>query len=88
MPSGWENHDVIPVPDSRYALFSLRVPPGIKDGDDVAKLKDGQIQVYDIRKKEVIGKPVSVCNKCHVKEGVELKPGMVLCGADVLWKLQ
>ncbi len=86
MPPGWENHDIMPLPGRRYALLTLRVPVGVDD-ESQKPLKDGQLQVYDIKRKKVLGQPVSVCNSCHVKEQVELKPNMLACGADSLWEL-
>ena len=73
-----ENHDAIGTPDSKYAILTLRTKT--KDG------VDGTLQLYDIKKKQLVGAPVSVCNDCHQGQG--MKPDLkkaILCGLDVNW---
>jgi hypothetical protein len=79
--TGGENHDAIGTPDSRYAILTLRTPIKNKNGKGI---KDGTLQLYDIKAKKVIGKPVSVCYDCHTKIGIE--GSAVLCGLDANWK--
>jgi hypothetical protein len=76
------NHDAIPTPDSKYAIFTLRGPnPAINTEE---KIVDGWVQLYDINKKEMVGEPTSVCYSCHKDEGYDGKS--ILCGIDVNWK--
>lgn len=82
LPAGWENHDIMPTHDDKYALFTLRVPVAEVDGK---KIMDGQLQLYDMAKKELFGKPVSVCDSCHVKEDVT--GSAILCGQDAVWQV-
>ncbi len=58
-----ENHDVVPTPDSKYGIATLRV--NMDQGGK--KAMDGMIQLYDIENNKWIGKPVSVCKQCHKK---------------------
>jgi len=75
LPLTGENHDAIATPDSNYALLTLRVKT---DGRT-----DGMLQLYDMKKKKLIGEPTSTCLACHNKVGI---PGnAVLCGLDVNW---
>lgn len=75
MPLAGENHDAVATPDSRYAILTLR--------EKVGKRTDGTLQLYDLKKKKLIGKTTSVCLDCHNKIGI---PGnAVLCGLDVNW---
>ncbi len=57
---GFENHDVMPTPDGKYAILSVRFkyPTG-------AGKQDSGLQLYDLTNKKTIGDPVSACNKCH-----------------------
>ncbi len=85
LPAGYENHDIMPTYDGKYAIFTVRVPVEITVGNETKKFTDGQIQLYDMGKKELVSKPVSVCMKCHDKEEV-LPASAVLCGIDAVWK--
>lgn len=76
MRAGEENHDAITTPDGKYAVLTLRV--------SVGEEKDGQLQLYDIEKKQMVGKPTSVCFSCHTNAGIH--GNAVLCGADAVWK--
>ncbi len=68
------NHDVMPTPDDKYAVMTVRV------GNSEGMALDGQLQLYDIENMEVIGEPVSVCaGPCHVANK-DLK--LILCGLD------
>jgi hypothetical protein len=78
---GMDNHDVVNVgTDGKYAIATLRTQYTI--GEET--YKDGAIQLYDLTKKEPVGKPVSVCKSCHDDAGYE--GHAVLCGAEAQWK--
>lgn len=82
MPTGWDNHDAIGTPDSKYAVLAIRVSGVERAGK---KFIDGQIVLYDISKKEIVGKPVSTCDTCHADMG-NAPLDVLLCGADAVWK--
>ena len=75
-----ENHDIIPTPDNKYAVMTLRQTIKDKEGKDI---KDGTLQLYDIEAKKVIGKSTSVCYSCHQNVG---KGNAILCGIEANWK--
>ena len=75
-----ENHDIIPTPDNKYAVMTLRQTIKDKDGKDI---KDGTLQLYDIEAKKVIGSSSSVCYSCHQNVG---KGNAILCGIEANWK--
>jgi hypothetical protein len=75
-----ENHDIIPTPDAKYAVMTLREKIKDKDGKDTV---DGTLQLYDVKAKKVIGKSTSVCYSCHKDVGAGKA---VLCGLDANWK--
>jgi hypothetical protein len=79
--TGWENHDIQPLPGDRYALLSQRVPMEIEPGK---KGMDGQLELYDLGKRARVGKAVSVCDACHRDENI--KTTSVSCGVDSVWK--
>jgi hypothetical protein len=83
MPEGWENHDAIPTPDNKYAILTVRVPVDVGAEKPV---KDGQIWLYDIEAKKIIGEPVSTCIACHQDLGEAEGKNAILCGLDALWK--
>lgn len=74
-----ETHDIIPTPDSKYAVLTLREK--IKDiqGNQIV---DGTLMLYDVEARKVIGKSTSVCYDCHKDVG---KGKAVLCGIDANW---
>ena len=77
-----ENHDAVTGPNNKYAVLTLRTSTKDAKGKSV---KDGALQLYDIKKGKTVGKPVSVCNACHKGDlGDNIKA--VLCGADANWK--
>ena len=76
MMTDGENHDAVSSPDGKYAILTLRA--------SVGEEKDGQLQLYDINAKKLVGKPTSVCMACHDKIGIH--GNATLCGADVTWK--
>ncbi len=85
VPQGWEAHDVKPTPDGRYALVTLRVPVDVQVNGKTEQGLDGMVQLYDLDKKQLVGKPVSTCMSCHQRE----QAGVVkaaLCGIDAVWK--
>jgi hypothetical protein len=82
-PTG-ENHDVMPTPDGKFALLTLRTADtnacddkGNPLGDK--KVTDGVLQLYDATAKALVGKPVSVCFGCH-KDAGQGDKNAVLCG--------
>ncbi len=75
-----ENHDIIPTPDGKYAVMTMREKIKDKDG---AEIVDGTVQLYDVVAKKVIGKSTSVCYDCHRNVG---QGKAVLCGLDANWK--
>ena len=93
-PAYGENHDVMPSPDGKYALLTLRSAdaegcdaegkPIMKDGQPL-KITDGMLALYDASAKKLVGKPVSVCFGCHKGMGKGDK-NAILCGLDSNWK--
>ncbi len=90
-----QNHDVMPTPDGKYALLTLRTsdvagcdpegkPVMDKEGKPL-KITDGTLLLYDAGAKGFIGKPVSVCFDCHKKMGKGDK-NAILCGLDANYK--
>lgn len=77
-PLSGENHDIMPTPDDRYAIMTLREK--IKHEDK--EIVDGTLQLYDIEAKKTIGKSTSVCYPCHKQFGAKAVP----CGIDADWK--
>lgn len=56
---GIENHDVMPTPDGKYAILSLRYQ------HSATAFQDSGLQLYDLANKKTIGDPVSTCSGCH-----------------------
>lgn len=93
-PAYGENHDVMPSPDGKYALLTLRTAdsegcdpegkPIMKDGKPL-KITDGVLALYDAGAKKLVGKSVSVCFACHKGMGKGDK-NAILCGLDANWK--
>jgi len=93
-PAYGENHDVMPSPDGKYALLTLRSAdaegcdaegkPIMKDGQPL-KITDGMLALYDASAKKLVGKTVSVCFSCHKGMGKGDK-NAILCGIDANWK--
>jgi hypothetical protein len=90
-----ENHDVMPSPDGKYALLTLRTaetegcdpegkPVMDKEGKPL-KVTDGVLALYDVSGKKFVGKSASVCFACHKGMGKGDK-NAVLCGLDANWK--
>lgn len=89
-PGFGENHDVMPSPDGKYALLTLRNadaigcdPEGKPTPDK--KITDGALQLYDSTAKKLVGKQVSVCFDCHKNVGKGDKTA-ILCGLDANYK--
>jgi len=80
MKIGTQSHDAKGTPDSNYAILTLRKAVNNSEGK---KITDGMVQLYDIKAKKVVGKPVSVCNACHEKMG--FSKSAILCGLDANW---
>lgn len=88
-PAG-ENHDVMPTPDGRYAILTLRTagtaacdPKGVPIPDKT--VTDGALMLYDATAKALVGKPASVCFGCHKDAGLGDK-NAVLCGLAANFK--
>jgi hypothetical protein len=80
-PLPGENHDIIPTPDARYAVMTLRETIRNSDGKEI---KDGTLLLYDVEAKKTIGGTASVCYGCHKDNGMQ--ENAVLCGLDANWK--
>lgn len=88
-----ETHDAIFTPDSKYVMITTRtkaVLPGCKDPEKPADGEwrmDGQMRLFDVTAKKMIGKASSTCLKCHDEQlGTgEDAPHAILCGLDVNW---
>jgi hypothetical protein len=79
-PLPGENHDILPTPDGKYAVMTLREKAKDFEGNDSV---DGTILLYDIEGRKTIGKSASVCFACHKGEGIGKA---ILCGLDANWK--
>lgn len=90
-----ENHDIMPSPDGKYALLTLRTsdtsgcdpegkPVMDKEGKQL-KITDGVLALYDVDAKKLVGKNTSVCFACHKVMGLGDK-NAVLCGLDANYK--
>jgi len=82
MKGAVENHDVIPTPDGKYAVLTLRET--FADKAEGPGITDGTVLLYDVTAKKIVGKSASTCLACHDKMG--LKGSAVLCGLDANWK--
>jgi hypothetical protein len=79
-PLPGENHDIVPTPDGKYGVMTLREKAKDFEGNDSV---DGTLLLYDIEARKTVGKSVSVCFSCHKGEGVGKA---ILCGIDANWK--
>jgi len=95
MSTAGENHDLMPTPDGKYALLTIRdkntqgcdaegKPVMDKEGKPVV-ITDGMLQLYDFGAKKIVGKPDSVCFGCHKGMGLGDKAA-ILCGLDANYK--
>ncbi len=95
MSTAGENHDLMPTPDGKYALLTIRdantagcdaegKPVMDKEGKPI-KITDGLIQLYDFSAKKIVGKPATVCFGCHKGMGLGDKTA-ILCGLDANYK--
>ena len=84
-----QNHDVMPSPDGKYALLTLRTNASAIGTDGKAipdkAITDGTLVLYDADAKKLVGKPTSVCLGCHKDMGLGDK-NAILCGLDANWK--
>jgi len=88
-----ETHDAIFTPDSKYVMITTRtktILPGCVDPSkpsDSEWRMDGQVRLFDVATKKLVGKPTSTCLKCHDEQiGTgDDAPHAVLCGIDVNW---
>lgn len=79
-PLPGENHDIIPTPDGKYAVMTLRQSATDCFGKEST---DGTLLLYDVEAMKTVGSSASVCFKCHQEEGVGKA---ILCGIDAEWK--
>jgi hypothetical protein len=79
-PLPGENHDIMPTPDGKYAIMTLREKAKDYQGKDSV---DGTLLLYDVEARKTVGGTVSVCFACHNEEGVGKA---ILCGLDGEWK--
>jgi hypothetical protein len=79
-PIPGENHDILPTPDGKYAIMTLREKAKDFEGNDSV---DGTLLLYDIEGRKTVGKSASVCFACHKGEGIGKA---ILCGIDGKWK--
>ncbi len=75
-----ENHDIMPTPDGKYAVMTLRQKAKDFEGKDST---DGTLLLYDATAMKTVGNPVSVCFACHKDEGIGKA---ILCGMEGNWK--
>ncbi len=81
MVSSGENHDVMPTPDGKFAVLSIRENVGkTADGKDIM---DGTLQLYDVTAQKIVGKTTSACKNCHGAAGITASA--ILCGIDGNW---
>jgi len=84
-----ETHDAIFTPDDRYVVLTSRTKRPDDDCEDPQNpgpdefLMDGQLKLYDVAAKKIIGEPSSVCLKCH--DRMEIDEHAVLCGIEANW---
>jgi hypothetical protein len=79
-PLPGEAHDIMPTPDGKYAVITLREKAKDFEGNDSV---DGTVLLYDIEARKTVGKTASVCFACHKGEGIGKA---ILCGLDANWK--
>lgn len=79
-PLPGENHDIMPTPDGKYAVMTLREKAKDYEGNDSV---DGTLLLYDIEARKTVGSSASVCFACHKGEGIGKA---ILCGVDGNWK--
>ena len=79
-PLPGENHDILPTPDGKYAIMTLREKAKDFEGNDSV---DGTLLLYDIEARKTVGDSASVCFACHKGEGIGKA---ILCGLDGNWK--
>lgn len=94
MSKGGENHDSMPTPDGKYALLTVRNDktdafdaagkPIKKNGKNV-KITDGQLHLYDVEARKIVGKTASTCNACHKGIGLGDRDAN-MCGMDAVYK--
>ena len=80
-PLPGENHDIIPTPDAKYAVMTLRETVKNSAGKEI---KDGTLLLYDVEARKTIGGTTSVCYGCHKDN--DMQENAILCGLDANWK--
>jgi hypothetical protein len=79
-PLPGEAHDMMPTPDGKYAVITLREKAKDFEGNDSV---DGTILLYDVEARATVGSTSSVCFSCHKGEGIGKAS---LWGLDANWK--
>ncbi|MGB6291273.1 MAG: hypothetical protein WBF36_14185 [Desulfobulbales bacterium] len=79
-PLQGNNYDIIPTPDGKYAVMTMREKVKDFEGNDSV---DGTVLLYDIENKTTVGKSSSVYFACHKGEKIGKA---ILCGLDANWK--
>ena len=79
-PLPGEAHDMMPTPDGKYAVITLREKAKDFEGNDSV---DGTVLLYDVEARATVGSTASVCFSCHTGEGIGKA---ILCGLDANWK--
>lgn len=85
IPEGGQVHDILPTPDGKYAVLTVRML-AIAPGAETKEATDGFIMLYDFDNRKLAGKPTSTCMACHRSLDVAQKKSAVLCGVDGIWK--
>ncbi|MEK6699238.1 MAG: hypothetical protein AABZ10_09380 [Nitrospirota bacterium] len=88
-PEGSQIHDVMPTPDGKYAVLTVRAVTAACDLDGKPiqgkDITDGTLMLYDAGAKKLNEKSFSTCLACHKGMGLGDKTA-VLCGIDAAWK--
>lgn len=69
-------HDVVFTPNDKYAILALRVKVPHRNAKNPKNPQmgeftmDGQLRLYDVEEKKLIGRATSVCQPCHDRKGI------------------
>jgi hypothetical protein len=89
-PEDSQIHDVMPTPDGKFALVTVRsLTQGCDAGGEPLpgkEITDGVLLLYDAKAKKLNPKSESVCFGCHKDVGLGDK-NAVLCGLDAVYKM-
>lgn len=66
VPEGYEIHDLMPTPDGKYGLGSVRIHvPGQFGAYKDEWVMDGALLLYDVENNQWLGDHTSMCYGCH-----------------------